>query len=133
MNEELKEQLSKLPTWVMKMTIDYSINGESITELSKRYKKTRNTVYRYLQMEEVKDVIKDLRIEAIEHIPEILNNLKLKSLDLYNDVLNNSNDERNKINVAKDVLRGTQVLSDKTETNGNIIVEIAKELVRDND
>lgn len=110
-------ELKQYPVWVRALAELEATETNTITDLAKKFKKSRNLIYKYLDMQEIQDWIEERRDGIFQHIRSNFNKLLILVEATYKEHLEIEGTSKLKLDAARDVAKGLRLFSETQEVN----------------
>ncbi|MPQ32457.1 helix-turn-helix domain-containing protein [Clostridium estertheticum] len=120
--------------------IQLIVKGESKTEIAKLIKVSRKTIYNWIEDEEFKKELSEMREESKNRAKEIINNEAVKAAKIVVDLMQKAKSEKVRYGAASDILdRGLgkatsrMELSDSREGEDDVSVDVLDQEIKEID
>ncbi|MBU3171367.1 helix-turn-helix domain-containing protein [Clostridium estertheticum] len=120
--------------------IQLIVKGESKTEIAKLIKVSRKTIYNWIEDEEFKKELSEMREESKNRAKEIINNEAVKAAKIVVDLMQKAKSEKVRYGAASDILdRGLgkatsrMELADSREGEDDISVDVLEQEIKEID
>ncbi|MBU3185645.1 helix-turn-helix domain-containing protein [Clostridium estertheticum] len=120
--------------------IQLIVKGESKTEIAKLIKVSRKTIYNWIEDEEFKKELSEMREESKNRAKEIINNEAVKAAKIVVDLMQKAKSEKVRYGAASDILdRGLgkatsrMELADSREGEDDVSVDVLDQEIKEID
>ena len=115
------------PNWIKDLIVDIAYTGLNNTELSKKYNKTRSTVSKYRNDENVQQEVDKLKQEFIDQYRSKLYSLISDSYKTIQEIIKTGDTDSTRLKAAERILKETNIFREETkkiEHSGSIATPI---------